>query len=1404
MAFDAAAVTFLRGGGEVGERLRRLDWSNTGLGRPESWPQSLRTVVRIMLDSRYAMWMLWGPELTFLCNDAYLPTVGIRREWVLGSRSDKVWEEIWPEIWPRISSVLTTGTATWDEALLLFLERSGFTEETYHTFSYSPVYGDDGVISGMLCVVTEVTNRVVSERRLALLGALGGALAGASCEGDVFSALSHSFESNAPDLPFTATYLFEPDRRYARRVAHSGFTRAHPAIPAQLTIDEGLWPICELQRAGGPITVADLTRLFAPFPGGPWTAAPRQARLLPLQKQGQSELLGFVIVGLNPLRGFDHDYAHFLDLVAAQIASGLAAVSAWEAERRRADALAAIDRAKTDFFANVSHEFRTPLTLIRGQLEQTLAAPDRDLDASVRDSLQMAYRNSERLLKLVNSLLDFSRLEAHRTTARLEPIELDAFTADLASVFRSAIETAGLHFDVDCPPLPSPIPVDPLMWENIVMNLLSNAFKYTLSGSISLSLRQQESAAVLTVTDTGAGIPAAALPNLFERFYRVPGAQGRTHEGTGIGLALVQEIVKLHHGTITVHSESGQGSRFTVSIPMQPAEATQGAAPAVVPAPVAAHTFVRQAMRWMSSNDTELFAPEAASQSAAEPVCAEPGRGIVLLAEDNADMRAYIQRLLERRFTIVTARDGQEALDYLRRSPVDLLLTDIMMPRLDGFSLLSQIRADAALRELPVVLLSARAGEEAKIEGLDVGADDYLVKPFSARELLARVTTHLLLAKTRREAHAAIYAADRRFRVALESSNIGFALLKSTRSAAGELHDFEYVDLNSAGARLLGRPLDELVGRSIGTVFPGVWNTPGLFDLYSSVLSSGEPKQTDIASDTFGAGRWFQVAAARFDDGLAVWFTDITERQKITLALEKSRQELDRVTDVASVMLAHCDRHDRYLFVNRAYASRFGLQPGEVVGRRIADVVGAQTFALVEPHIRGVLAGNRVEFEMLIPDSDGSSRLMNCVYAPDIDSLSGEVVGFVAAITDISERRRLEDRLREADRRKDEFLATLAHELRNPLAPIRHAAAVATLPGAKPDQVRRSHAVIDRQVRHMAVLLDDLLDISRITQGKLRLRLDIVDLQDVIDAAVEASRPMLVSKKHRLSVAVPPHTVQVNADSVRLAQILSNLLNNAAKYTDPGGLIRLSVTTEAGEIVIRVADNGVGIANDALPTLFTMFSQIKSALDRAEGGLGIGLSLVKGLVELHGGSVSAQSRGAGLGSEFIVRLPAPHSTRAAKHSASSGDTPAPRASRRILIADDNRDAAETLQMLLSIDGHDVRLAYDGDQAVEVAGDFEPDLMFVDIGMPKRNGYEVAQFLRQRYPGRHMRLIALSGWGQSDDKQRAHASGFDRHLTKPIDPEVIQQIVNESALSASSATRSGEFDIAPALTQFRTP
>ncbi len=365
---------------------------------------------------------------------------------------------------------------------------------------------------------------------------------------------------------------------------------------------------------------------------------------------------------------------------------------------------------------------------------------------------------------------------------------------------------------------------------------------------------------------------------------------------------------------------------------------------------------------------------------------------------------------------------------------------------------------------------------------------------------------------------------------------------------------------------------------------------------------------------------------------------------------------------------------------------------------------------------------------------------------------------------------------RDADRRKDEFLATLAHELRNPLAPIRQAALISKAPGATDAQKRWSHDVIDRQVQHMSLLLDDLLDISRVTRGTLALRMQPTDLTTVIENAVETARPTIDGKRHNLSVDVPAEPIQFVADPLRVAQVLSNLLTNAAKYTDPEGQIRVTARCEGDNVVIRVADSGIGISAAALPKVFNMFSQVHSTTDRSEGGLGIGLALAQGLIELHGGSIEAQSAGLGCGSEFTVRLP----RRALSEvpAAARKTTPASAASlrRRILIADDNRDSAETLAALLRMEGHEVTSVHDGPVALSVFGEFKPDVALLDIGMPGLTGYEVARKMRQTPLGSAIKLIAITGWGQDIDKERAYAAGFDLHLTKPVDPHRLAELL----------------------------
>ncbi len=541
--------------------MRARDWDSTPLGAPSGWPSTLRAVVGVMLTSRFAMWMAWGAELTFLCNDAYLPTVGIKRDWVIGSRSDKVWAEIWPDIGPRIDHVLSTGQATWDEALLLYLERRGFAEETYHTFSYSPLADDAGRNAGMLCVVAEVTEKVIGERQLATLRDLGSRLGAASTRAEVMASLEVCLVDEPRDMPFAAAYLVDSGGKQAELAAAHRLERSSPAAPPVIALDsrDPLWPL-DL-AAAGPALVSVPREAVADLRLDHWQAPPAQALIAPIVSAQGGSPLGFLVAGLNPHRAANAYYRGFVELLAGQVSAAIVRADDYERARARVKALAEIDRAKTAFFSNVSHEFRTPLTLMLGPLEDALAEAG-TLPEDQRQRLDVAHRNALRLLRLVNSLLDFSRIESGRVQASYRATDLAALTADLAASFRSATDRAGLRLIVDAPPLSEPVYVDQDMWEKVVLNLVSNAFKFTFHGEIAVELREAEGQARLTVRDTGTGIPQAELPRLFERFHRVENARGRSFEGSGIGLALVQELVNLHGGQISVVSEPGRGSAF--------------------------------------------------------------------------------------------------------------------------------------------------------------------------------------------------------------------------------------------------------------------------------------------------------------------------------------------------------------------------------------------------------------------------------------------------------------------------------------------------------------------------------------------------------------------------------------------------------------------------------------------------------------------------------------------------------------------------------------------------------------------------------------------------------------------------------------------------------------------------
>jgi PAS domain S-box-containing protein len=753
-------MDFLSGGGAMGALMRAKEWSQTPIGPIERWPQSLRTTVSICLASRFPMLIWWSPELVMLYNDAYRPILGATKHpTALGQVGQACWPEIWDIIGPMLHSVLTTGEATWSDDQLLLLDRNGYVEECYFTFSYSPIRGETGGVSGVFTAVTETTERVLRERRMRALRELAATTADAATPADACQRMALTLATAHADLPFALLYLLDAQGTMATLAGSCGLlgeTAVAPTPDHQTGMGDQIagGPLSEAAARGVLIPISRVAALCGATVADLLPTEVRSAYLMPIAQPGQTPAQGVLVVGINPCRAFDEGYQEYCAMLASQTAAALTNARAREEERARAEALAELDRAKTAFFSNVSHEFRTPLTLLLGPIEELLGAREVDaLPPAQRERLGIAWRNALRLQKLVNTLLDFSRIEAGRLAATYEPTDLSALTGELASTFRSAIERAGMRLVVDCPTLSQPAYVDLEMWEKIVLNLLSNAYKFTFEGEISVVLREAAGAVELTVRDTGVGIPPEELPHIFERFHTVRGTRARTHEGTGIGLALVRELARRHSGEVRVTSAPDQGSVFTVTMPLGSAHLPAdhiGAARAHDATHTGSAPYTEEARRWLDHAPGAASALRAALAQVGAPALANAR---ILLVDDNADMRDYVARLLtEQSWQVTAVGDGAAALASARTSPPDLVLSDVMMPGLDGFALLRALRRDPHTRAVPTILLSARAGEEATIEGLEAGADDYLIKPFSARELIARVRAHLALAQIEREA----------------------------------------------------------------------------------------------------------------------------------------------------------------------------------------------------------------------------------------------------------------------------------------------------------------------------------------------------------------------------------------------------------------------------------------------------------------------------------------------------------------------------------------------------------------------------------------------------------------------------------------------------------------------------
>ena len=1112
-------LSWLTGGGEMGALIRSMDWSATPLGPLRDWPQSLRTSVSLCLSSTFPILVAWGPDDIQIYNDAYRPICGELHPRAMGGPFKEIWASALPVVGDAFDRA-HQGEGAYIKDQRMFLDRYGYLEEAFMTFSFSPIRVESGEVGGIFHPITEATAAVLGARRSQGLRDLNAAIADARSIGDVARDLEAQYQSMALDLPFVLLYQIDADSGQLRLQSSAGLD-AHPHLaPALIALDDAVWPFAAAAETRSATRIDGLAARFAGAQCGPYENAPDHALVLPITVPGQQALYGFVVAGVSAARALDADYLNFYDRLGGAVNTAVGNVIAYEKELRRAEELAQIDRAKTAFFSNVSHEFRTPLTLILGPLDDALLDQDNALGPVQRRRIDVTHRNALRLLKLVNSLLDFSRIEAGRVQATYVPLDLSRLTQDLTGVFESAMEKGGLQYRVALQDLGQPVWVDRDMWEKIVFNLLSNAFKFTLAGSVTVTLAAVDGMARLSVADTGSGIPEAELPRVFERFHRIEGTPGRTYEGTGIGLALIQELVRLHGGSIAVHSVLGEGTRFDVDLPFGQGHLPQER---MLPAPdgeavgaVEERTgaaFVEEALRWLPDAPAPESTP-AATPTAATVAPVAPAAGTlprILIADDNNDMRAYLASLLEPHADVIVCADGEAALAVLEANDVDLLVSDVMMPKLDGFGLIARIRASTTLRHLPVMLLSARAGEEAKVEGLQAGADDYMVKPFAANELLARVRRQLDLGGERRQHQQAVSLREAYFR---------------------------------------------------------------------------------------------------------------------------------SLIDVAPVMLWTTDADGACTYLSERWYEYTGRSPAEDLGFGWIDNTHPDDAAQVRDIFK---AANRehtpFSFDYRLRGADGSYRWFVDAGAPRHDD-SGAFLGHVGTVVDIHARtslqqrveeaaqelQRLADALAEKNRMQSEFLFTLAHELRNPLAPIRTGLDLMRLRPAAQGNVE-VQAMMRRQVDHMVHLVDDLLDMARLSEGKVELRREPVTLAQVVADAIEISMPLIDGGRHQLEQRLPADAVTLHVDRHRIAQVLSNLVNNAAKYTPAGGRIAVEAQVENGGIAVSVTDNGIGIDAAMQPLVFDMYAQAHRDSMMAQGGLGVGLNLVRRLVELHAGTVAVHSEG---------------------------------------------------------------------------------------------------------------------------------------------------------------------------------
>jgi PAS domain S-box-containing protein len=1256
-------LKFLSGGGEMATRIREFDWTHTSLGEPDQWPESLKNVLGLMLANRFPMLLWWGPDYVQFYNDPYIPIPGLKHPKALGQTGRECWQEIWDVIGPLVDTPFKGGPASWMDDILLKLNRNNFVEETHFIIAYSamPDANTASGIGGVLATVNEITQEIFGKRQMETLRKLGKGISTTLSVDEVYAQGTAVLQENPVDIPFALVHKIDNDGTVATLAAAAGIGLDHPSFKDEVNLHNPGedWEMFARTVNENTILVSKDQRSWRDLPAGAWDIPPNCFAHLPIKAGKRKHPAAVVTIALNPYRKFDDGYKNFLHLIADQVSFGVSNAITYEEEKKRAKVLEELDRAKTIFFSNISHEFRTPLTLMLGTIEEGLNDPQ-TVPANT-ERMSVAHRNAMRLLKLVNSLLDFSRIESGRQKATYELTDIASLTENLVGNFRSILEKAGLELHVKLDRPIRPVFLDRQMWERIVFNLLSNAFKYTLKGSITVSVSSVGDRALLQVKDTGIGIPEMELPRMFERFHRVENAMGRTYEGTGIGLSLTKELVQLHGGTISVESIEGKGSTFSVSIPFgrEHLPSTQVSEHEQELMNPVSDIFIEEARSMMPKTPAPHDAKSANGRTGAP----------VLVVDDNADMRQHIQSLLAKHYGVITAANGKEALDVIDLRKPALVLSDIMMPVMDGIELLKEIKNTKKHAHIPVILLTARAGEESKIEGLEMGADDYLVKPFSSIELISRIRAQISMSEKRKEA-------ENRLREFLMQAPAAIAVVEG--------RNYVFTLCNSLYEKMFSRTGKQLIGVPIAQVFPEE-DDQAIYELFDKVHSTGQTfvakeLPINVKDDSKVRTGYFDINIHPIKDSggnvnsLMLHAVDTTAQVEARQKIEASEKQFkDVLLQSPSIFVILEGPAMMITFVNEPLLNSWG-RTADIVGKPLLEALPElkdQRFPrlLKEVYEKGQPRYGKEERAVVVRDGVPTDVYYNFVYQP-IFHPDGTTSGITVMANDVTEQvtarkkiersaadleqqvlertAKLEQKNIELERINKElasFTYIASHDLQEPLRKIRTFAHLIRSGESLEQAVDKYLGKIQLSAERMSSMISSVLAYSKMSQT--REEAVLTDLNGVLENVKSDFELVIEERKGRIESDRLP---TVRAVPISMQQLFSNLIGNSLKFSDKPPVIKISSRIVGGAEVnvsnkpdaaqkfaeITFQDNGIGFDPAYRDQIFHLFQRLHGKSKYS--GTGVGLSIVAKIVEQHNGFIRADSQRE-KGATFIIWLP---------------------------------------------------------------------------------------------------------------------------------------------------------------------